>query len=427
MFYLPWRTKPYYFVFSVLFIVSALFQYLLKLPVIGRSIQWTELVFVAAILAGLLFERKFSFWFKREDLPILSLFILFQLTSIVNYQQFHGHFWVGTCYSFTLFLVSKSYLQKLSLDQLHEVVGLGFFWGGVLLALVSLSGFVVLWLGIPNAFLFLYKNYPYLGTIYRLCGPCYSPNILLSVFYGCLFFSALSKPKTTKAHWTKWIGISLMLLACLLTYSKSFLVIVAWLIYWFAFKKVKSKLLFYIVFVLLSILLVSSSHFLIIKNDAGLLEKIKTERFFSNNKKAAIGNYAIYASTYRILYEKSMDVFTKNPLLGVGSGQFPAEFEKYKNAGLAPKHLPNYQPHSSYWGTLAENGLIGFLTIFSIIALITGYLFKNFQENDFLHILMIVLACFLIEAFTTDIFHFRHFWIFLSIVSVFQKKHSEQK
>ena len=61
----------------------------------------------------------------------------------------------------------------------------------------------------------------------------------------------------------------------------------------------------------------------------------------------------------------SLDIIKENPIIGVGTGDFPKEYEKM-NAKNTPKAWPITQPHNMYILVLVQTGIIGLITLLTI-------------------------------------------------------------
>ena len=66
-------------------------------------------------------------------------------------------------------------------------------------------------------------------------------------------------------------------------------------------------------------------------------------------------------------------------------------------------------PHSDYFGALANYGIFGFLIFLAIPTYMISEYFKNFNLNNLIYFLLIIMI--FIEAFVVDIFHTQFIWI----------------
>ena len=102
---------------------------------------------------------------------------------------------------------------------------------------------------------------------------------------------------------------------------------------------------------------------------------IKNSLQYSENKSTSVG--------YRIAYTiNSWEIFKKNMLIGVGTGDFPTEYKKINDINT-PKVQSTSNPHNMYILVLSQLGLLGFFSFLSIfyyqikIAYSSGSIFVN--------------------------------------------------
>ena len=93
-------------------------------------------------------------------------------------------------------------------------------------------------------------------------------------------------------------------------------------------------------------------------------------------------------------------------LLGMGPGQSELEFQ--------------YSPHSLYARVFTENGIVGLLSILSIILLsiwrsYKNYLLSGYMESSLHAIIFSSLVGLSFNSFFIDTLHWRHFWIVLAL------------
>ena len=82
----------------------------------------------------------------------------------------------------------------------------------------------------------------------------------------------------------------------------------------------------------------------------------------------------------------------------------------YFNNKIVFKNFDNYaDPHSDYFGALANYGIFGFLIFLAIPTYMISEYFKNFNLNNLIYFLLIIMI--FIEAFVVDIFHTQFIWI----------------
>ena len=88
------------------------------------------------------------------------------------------------------------------------------------------------------------------------------------------------------------------------------------------------------------------------------------------------------------------------------------------NLNISFKSIVGHDPHSEYFGSLSNYGIIGFILVV-ILLLFPLYKLKNILDNKnkiklFLAPMFFIFFTFAVEAVNTDILHFRFYWILLA-------------
>ena len=87
-------------------------------------------------------------------------------------------------------------------------------------------------------------------------------------------------------------------------------------------------------------------------------ETVKSIKYYDSNKNTSLG--------IRIaMTQNSWEIILKNPIIGVGTGDFPSSYEKVnqKNTPMLPN---SRNPHNMYILVLVQLGIIGLISFFSI-------------------------------------------------------------
>jgi O-antigen ligase len=116
-------------------------------------------------------------------------------------------------------------------------------------------------------------------------------------------------------------------------------------------------------------------------------------------------------------------LWQRYPLLGVGPGMFGAWITKLKesNTVYIPKNFPEFDPHSTYFGALAEGGLLGLITLFILYFCFlkrTVGAFKRLKESYFKNLILCCISAFvglMVFAIDVDIMDFRWVWFLLGL------------
>ena len=114
-----------------------------------------------------------------------------------------------------------------------------------------------------------------------------------------------------------------------------------------------------------------------------------------------------------------MSAFHSSPLFGIGPGNYNQYISELKEVGLHPLNFPNWDPHSTYFGVLAENGIFGLISLVGIFSLIIYKLLKHYpSQNIYNYALASIIVGLLIDGISLDIMKFRHLWVLIAIISI---------
>jgi O-antigen ligase len=291
-------------------------------------------------------------------------------------------------------------------------------------ALTGILGFVLGNLGIET-FLAIKRPFPYgIENVIQAKGFTPSPNMLASIIMIGVFFQLqkLSKNRTIPNRKDYLIFLTL-LIGFSLTFSKTVvcLLIGIILILYLNHKSILSftwRLATSFVIIGLFIAYIIATHFIIVEKDKSF-EHLKGD-YIAGPAIIELANYSIYPSQYwslkKIAFQASVESFP----WGLGPGKFNNfAYESKKNSSY-PTHVPYPDPHSTYLGTLAEIGLLGFAALFGIITFIIKYS-RNFVKDNLVnqHLIVCLPVIFIvigIEAICTDVMNFRYYWIVLAIL-----------
>ena len=405
---------------------TTFFNYLLYIRHIGTKIQLTEIVFFL-LLPFIPVAKVLNYQWKEHKIIclLISFYLLFDvISSVLSKQPGALIESFARCYLFVVFVVLGYFFSTLSTEVMLKRLTQVF-----LICSVPLFAFAVLgyWQVITTGYsryIYIAYDYPYFGTLYRLSGPTIYPSMMISIAI-CLVTYLLGL--ATKVNFKRLLipGIVLLLICAILTFSKALLllalVLIVFLLKWTG---LLNRKILITATVIITLFLEVFTHVIFLKNDASLPGKIIPSRYTSGHILFRNNSLVIVETDYLNLKRVELDMFAHRPLFGVGTGNFYKGLPQYIQSGFLPARFGHYDPHSTYLGTLAENGI--FATI--ILIAFTGYLFYLFSKqkllfhDDFLLALFIGYLCFLIDGISTDILNFRHFWVFMAIAVVYMKK-----
>lgn len=152
---------------------------------------------------------------------------------------------------------------------------------------------------------------------------------------------------------------------------------------------------------------------------------------FSIDKITRIANLSFNANfdTRFYLAKAALAIGNKYPFLGMGPGTFTNHFREFLNkndlAALSmirkePVSLLKIDPHSLYFGAIAELGYVGAAVLFMALFFILREIIKAHLNNadnyirNFSYIYLAAISAFLLNGFFVDILSMRSFWVLLS-------------
>lgn len=413
------------------YIITVGFQNLLNLPYAGNKIQIPELLFSLILLFfpyTLLSKIDFS---KRQKKLLIACFTMFAISLFSLIVTGNGFIEVaGKLYLIIAFILFLAVFQSLKRSDLISFIVNAFFIMGSLLAVISIAGYLLAIAGLETKFVYKIHNYPYFGTIYRLCGPTFTPTMIITLLYCSLFFSLPNYETIRYNQHIKKLLLLLIIVASILTLSKSILLLCLAFYISFLYKRKrlsKNKLLIAVSVACITILI--STHFLFIKKSRESYKKYESTPFTTSEKVMSINNIDIIESTYLTLKKTAARAFLENPLNGVGPGAFNDYVSRQKLKEKFPLNIPEYDPHSTYIGALAETGILGFfvLVLFLFLMIKDYCKLKLLQNDPFALSIFLILLFFLIEGISTDIMNFRHLWVFFAVAFVYFDKKMNNK
>lgn len=426
-----------------LYILSLSFLTIFDLPIVGAKIQPPEIIF-GIILIGFLFRFKSSIKFNETkfDKPLnkslLFYFLAITLSCCFAQQWTSWLEWLGLIYLLLLFVVFTYLLKSLNTD-LKKYVITAFYFSGLVAAILGVIGWLLARYGIVTSLAVQPDSYyPYLGYIGRATGFTTNPNMLMSILavvFLLKFSDLLEKwhSKKTRIDFeslasrsSEIVGLIIIGFGILLTFSKTMLPLgVGILIVWYL--HLKSKTIWKRVFVfgcsgILFLIFNFGAHVAIFDKSEIDWTALKKEAYTADHPLAEMGDHYLVATNYLINKESASLAGVQYFPWGVGAGGHNNFVANLKQEGLYPEYFSNYDPHSTYFGAWGEGGLFGLLAVFALFVVVGKTLKKAFHDADEKHKTLIigVIGCFIyaaIEAITTDIMNFRHFWVLLAILA----------
>ncbi len=399
----------------------------LKLPFFGDKLQLPEIAFLILFVLTFLKVIKHKTWLKWQVTNIDKALILYGLALFISC---FGHLtrasffeMVGFVYLVTLYIIVNVYLIETKLDIRHFLVK-NTQLSGILTAVLGLIGLIFLTLNIETPLVGYYPNYPILGDIYRVKALATEPIMLNSILSVFILVSVADILSVQKISFSLKNTAIILLMGCIMffTFTKSIVMFAASVLIMVGLRDhylMKGK---NIIWGLFFIIFLFFSHFVFInKSD---FEQNKYCHAIEKKPLTEVNNKYLLRTCYGVLKEANIIVFMRNPLIGIGGGNFTAYTHQLKEENRYPVYLSEFDPLSTYFGALSELGLVGLMALVYLYFTI-GKTWKKIYIRDKLtdknaHFWLLlggVLLFMMAEGFVTDTMNFRHYWLILACLA----------
>ena len=137
-------------------------------------------------------------------------------------------------------------------------------------------------------------------------------------------------------------------------------------------------------------------------------------------------SFGISPGQREIFNKTAINMWKDNFLLGVGPGEFTyqfknyVDFDRYKNSWSALENIAEVDPHSTYYGALAETGILGFLSLMLLFSIIL-YQSLRYINNRTIVFLSASFIGLLLNGFICDIIMFRHLWLLFGFLYAYHQ------
>ena len=408
-----------------------IYLYILTIPFqalgfrfMGLAIALPELVFLALAPLAIIHIIR-----SRQNLLInmLDLFVLGWLIANI-FAGWHTKFDASVITEIIkkLYFVLVYFIFKLTIDyQEISKINTILVHSALLASFVGIIGRILSYASIDTS---LVRNisHPYFNEIVQAQGFNSSPNMLASILMlGILIIFPLIKERTKRT--TKDITIfCVLVLGFLLTISKSiFCLFIGLISVWYLQLRKptnhQKRLIFTIAFAGITLLYFFGTHFMLIDKEKNL-NQLKIE-YSSGPPIVETKSFYLVPSQYYKLKRISLRASKQSFPWGLGPGKFNQFAHDYNINNKYPLHVSFPDPHSTYLGILSELGLFGILVLGGLIITVMNCCMKIMRHKSSYHSIGFVgiIACFVaisVEATSTDIMNFRHYWVILALASV---------
>lgn len=324
---------------------------------------------------------------KTVILPIIMslIFLMMNLISMFFVQNVFSaiSYFMITCYLVSTFILLVTYSQKLKVP-ITNILFVGYYCSAIIATVIGVLAYFHL---LPDSDRFLMFG--------RVKSTFKDPN----VFGPYLVFPALyalhlterrkNAPVGKLIHMT---GFLLLMIGIIISFSRAAWGNFAISLFFYLLLIKKEMIIVRLKTIVFLFILVIPIIFFLIQSPA--IEELLSTRLTIKN----------YDSDRFDTQKEAFNIGLAN-LLGMGPGQSDNEFQ--------------YSTHSLYARVFTENGLIGFLSIITIILLSIRRVYLNFRLQNLVEyagsaIIFSALIGLVFNSFFIDTLHWRHFWIILA-------------
>ncbi len=412
------------------YVVSFSFSFIFDLPYLGAKIQLPELIFPFLFLAS----KPWKWSMGKDSWTELDGYIIIFILGWMLIGAFHPgkEAWLNTLglvYLFAAFQVASRIIGA-SDDPAALSYSIVRLFSLTLLLSVAFSWSNYYFMQIPLGIELLEPKYlPGAGYLPRTEGFTASPNMLAGFLSFCLLCRfSLFLSGGVEGGEAPWLDFAL-LLALASTFSKSLLVFGAaccFLYYIYSRKNPAGRWAAGIGALVFLFSYLAGTNIMVIKKGEEHQNEMMQQTYFSGKLIRETESYRIFETTHLALKRNAWEAFRQNPFLGIGGGAFPSFLREQQENGGYPSGLPIYSPHSTYFGTLAEYGIIGFL-LFLVFWIMAGYfswrerLAWVGKEQALITGISVFFLMAAVEATAMDVLNFRHLWLGLGVVAGFSR------
>lgn len=404
----------------------------------GKKVLYADFIFaflfILLVVKYLSGRMKIDFAGLKYPVFLLPLFFtasFLNSSSLLN----SGTELIGLIYLLILFIAVINVIKNQK--KMHFVSGIYFITAAIIssIGLIFLSK-AMIWGGLKNNSFLSYggmesaaHHFPRLDLTFESANMALTYLHIAMIFGVFLFLTGTGRG--IKSLIVLFLGI--VCLAAFFTGSRrltGFMLTIFILLYWHSRGMICAVLKYLSLSVFLCLLIAS------IITSIWVIFPISMGRDEVNKNISIKASYAY--SVHYLLPIVSLKMFKEHPFIGVGYGAFNKNFKEYVDwdwlessfgFDAYPDYVPlvkerklNFDPHSVFFGILAETGMVGFAALIFFLASYAYRLIRRLNKNQLYPYDNILSGCvlagfvgFVCNALTLDILSMRHFWFLLAI------------
>ena len=379
------------------------------LPLVSSRLQLTEVCFL--LFAPLALHDLPIRLPARVIFPLLTYLVYLIALSLATAMGDTPPDWLellGRYYLLAVLALFAAYVSRTGQRGQQKIIA-AWTVGLYVMGSFTYLGYALYLAGTLTPLVSYYEDYPYFGTVYRAVGTAGGATALVALsILPCTYAYRLWRSVGTPP----WILLFLFPLL-LLTFSKEMLLLLLALVIvepWFS----KRLVLRGAVLLGLTVIYGLTTHLLIQPVSAELTDQV----YDSERVVWEATDYRIVETSYTALKRAALSVAADHPLIGVGADGFPDQLPAKKREGVYPAHLPEYIPHSTWFGTLAEVGILGLTALIFFVVGLGKLAVDNVRGTGGTTDLCLLayLSALLVGSLSMDLLHLRFFWVPVAMV-----------
>jgi len=425
-----WKKAHWYLLGAYVLALNAL--EVLDLPWVGSKVQVPELVFLLLLVGVVVWGE----WRRVEEgvrggnwkTPLVGwLGAVFLSAAVAGTLKGWLEF-VGVVYLGCVFLLFKSALERGGPEGRVWLVRV-FGWAGLLGAGLGLTGWVLSMAGWDTPLAWSAQTwFPYLGHVARAQGLTGNPNMLHSLLAGPFLLLLARRWSGNGARW-EGAALGLIGLGLLLCLSRATVLLLA-VVFWLGMHlRGWNRGLVRLSIGGLVLVFLFFSHVLVGKRGQLNWAELRANAYTLDRPFLTRGDWQFVATNYLVNKRSALLAGWRHFPFGVGPGGHNAFVQKLKAEGLYPGYFTAYDPHCTYTGTWGELGLLGLLALgwlgWALWRKSRSLLRRKDAPEGWLALGL--TACLLLaalEALTTDIMNFRHYWVLAALLAALPSQSS---
>ena len=414
------------------YIILLPFHRLWHLPWFDQKLQPPEIVFIGLVIASAVVVRRYGLQWRPTfaDAAVAgwvgaNLLALALAESPRNKEAVIET--LGVVYLAGLYAAVRITATPRMLDRFGE----WFAYSAVIAAALGITGVGASWLGYPTPLAIVFVI-PYFGLAARAQAFTANPGMLASIITMAI---PLFLGSRLGRAWRRRDAVCLLVLVLglVVTVAKTALCLAAALgVMWACGQRKSDSVVPRLSRVRLwtaaaialgvAVVMAVGSHVMVMRQRD--IETMSAAQLVGGRPVASFDwhhdSWVLMLTTYTFNNHASLVAIARTWPLGVGLAGQPAFAARLKDEGRFPPSIWMTTPHSTYLGTAAERGAVGFAALAALL-IAAGITIRGLFADPIPSWEAASYAgagvAFLIEALSTDLLNCRHYWLLLAVVA----------